>query len=148
VDTTPNAAPERVNLTIPLPAAAEIYYDACAKIAQHNRCRQACLMLESNLKTKDWSVRLNMSILGVCIVDSWLLYSECRGSGVGQRQLYEDLAEELITNDYDSTCRGTRGSPLVPEQFEEGGMQHGPTGRISLHLTPTKKKRMKGTDET
>jgi len=41
VDTTPNSAAERENLTIPQPTAAGIYYDSCAKIGQRNHCRQA-----------------------------------------------------------------------------------------------------------
>ena len=80
VDETPNAAPERVELTVPQPEAAEICYSACAKIDRHNRCRQADLCLEKKIGTLDWSMRVNMSILGMCIVDSWLAYKTCNGT--------------------------------------------------------------------
>ena len=46
VDVTPNANAERVNLVIPKPKAAQVYYNSCAAIDQHNRCRQDDLMLE------------------------------------------------------------------------------------------------------
>jgi hypothetical protein len=37
VDPTPNALPEKVELTVPQPLAAEIYYNTCGKVDQHNR---------------------------------------------------------------------------------------------------------------
>ncbi len=50
-----------------------------------------------------------MSLLGMCIVDSWLLYQGARnGTGcISQREFYELLAGELIENEFDSIrfCR-------------------------------------------
>jgi Transposase IS4 len=43
-----NAEPTRVELTIPQPRAAEIYYKVCSKVDQHNRSRQAFLNIEKN----------------------------------------------------------------------------------------------------
>eukprot|EP00171_Calliarthron_tuberculosum_P023220 IDg23220t1 len=68
-------AARRVVLTVRQPKVAEVYYSACASIDQHNRCRQDDLRLERKLVTHDWSKRVGFSILGIIIVDSWLLYN-------------------------------------------------------------------------
>ena len=96
-----------MELEIPQPQAAELYYDACAIIDRHNRCRQDDLMLERKLGTMDWSMRVNTSLLGMCIVDAWYAYSQCtktRGAKTEEKQqdFYSFLAEELIDNNYDS----------------------------------------------
>ena len=57
VDQTVNADAERVDLEIPQPLAAEVYYRACALVDRHNRSCQDDLMLERKLETKDWSVQ-------------------------------------------------------------------------------------------
>jgi hypothetical protein len=141
VDTTANADATRVELTIPQPIACEIYYDTCASIDRHNRMRQDDLMLERKLGTMDWSLRVNLSLLGMCIVDSWLIYSKCTETEEKQREFYEALSEEMIDNQHDQV-RGRRpvaeaGSPSLITA--EGHMRSG----IAAHLTPTKKKRRK-----
>ena len=72
--TTPDAPTERVELTIPQPKAAEIYYSMCASIDQHNHDQQDDLMLERKLGTHEWSKRLNSSLLAMCIIDVWLAF--------------------------------------------------------------------------
>jgi hypothetical protein len=109
VSEEPNAAPERVTLEIPQPEAAELYYDACGMIDRHNRCRQDDLMLERKLGTLDWSMRVNTSLLGMCIVDSWYAYSQCTATQERQKDFYSFLAEELIDNCHDSARRRNRG---------------------------------------
>jgi len=88
----------RVTLTVPQPQVAETYYCCCSQIDRHNRCRQDDLQLEDKIVTHDWSMRVNLSLLGMCIVDSLLLYSGARGAAAGhnQNEFYEDLAEQLI----------------------------------------------------
>ena len=92
-----------------------------------------------------------MTILSIIIVDLWLAYSQCRQNAVNQRQYYEDLAEELITNDYDTTRCQTRGcgSGISPSVLVRSGteLELGRTG-VGLHLTPTKKRRRKGGSDT
>jgi hypothetical protein len=70
---TNNADPQRLLLTIHQPKAAGLYYTMCGKIDQHNRCRQDTLNLEKKLETNEWHRRLNMSIFGIVVVDSWML---------------------------------------------------------------------------
>ena len=52
VDQTPNADAERVELSVPQPKVAEVYYIACAKIDIHNRHRQDTLNLEKKVEVK------------------------------------------------------------------------------------------------
>jgi len=59
---------ERVPLTIRQPQVAEVYYQSCAQIDRHNRCRQDDLRIEHAYGTHDWSTRVNMSILGICVL--------------------------------------------------------------------------------
>eukprot|EP00168_Porphyra_purpurea_P004846 TRINITY_DN15871_c0_g1_i1.p2 TRINITY_DN15871_c0_g1~~TRINITY_DN15871_c0_g1_i1.p2 ORF type:complete len:160 (-),score=11.26 TRINITY_DN15871_c0_g1_i1:9-488(-) len=64
----------RVALTVPQPLVAETYYGCCSQIDRLNRCRQDDLRLEHKLVAHDWSMRVNLSLLGMCVVDAWLLY--------------------------------------------------------------------------
>ena len=147
VSDVPEADPERVTLRVPQPKAAEIYYKTCAAVDQHNRHRQATLKLETKLKTTDWSKRVNMTLLGITIVDTWLAWSQATGSKCTQSEFYNDLAEELIDNNYDRV--GGTGSRQQPTGSENSPMTQNlinpRTGTvragISTHLTPTKKKR-------
>jgi hypothetical protein len=128
--------PERVELVVPQPQAAEVYYAACAQIDRHNRCRQADLDLEKKVGTHDWSFRVNCSVLGIIIVDAWLVYSVGRGlrTGMAQLEFYEQLADQLIDISFDSIGLRDRRSDLVtPGVTSRSG--------IGAHLTATKKKR-------
>ena len=62
--------PETVELTIAQPKATEVYYETCSAIDRHNRSRHDNLSLEKKFETKDWSMRVNLSILGMIIVDT------------------------------------------------------------------------------
>jgi hypothetical protein len=66
---TPQGA-QRVSLTVPQPKAAELYYVSYARIDQHNRCRQDDLQLERKYVTTSSLMRVNMTLLGIIIVDS------------------------------------------------------------------------------
>jgi hypothetical protein len=101
--TTP---PEKLEVVVPQPVATEIYYSCCGLIDQHNRDRQATLGMERKFKTHDWSMRVNMSILAICIVDSWRVWTrinntETERNGETQKAYYGHLAAELIDNTYD-----------------------------------------------
>jgi hypothetical protein len=113
-----DADPERVELTVPQPQAAEMYYKTCAKIDQHNRDRQATLGIEQKLVTHNWSLRVNLSILSMIVVDTWKVYSqltyanERQGTAESQKEFYAHLAAELIDNRYDNIGRlGSRCRP-------------------------------------
>ena len=87
-----------------------------------------------------------MSILGMVIVDSWLVWKQIRNLGdggsaeEGQKDFYTYLAEELIDNTYDvSGLRSrSRDSPEGEYVRASGGR---PRSAAGIHLTPTKKRR-------
>ena len=65
-----NAEHDNMTLIIDQPKAYELYYNCCAMIDRHTNCRQKYLSLERKLVTRDWSERINISLLSICIVDS------------------------------------------------------------------------------
>ena len=67
----------------------------------HNRYRQSSLMIERKLGTKDWAMRINMPLVAIYIVDSWLAYKLATGTEETQADFYLALAEEMIDNTYD-----------------------------------------------
>ena len=91
--------------------------------------------------THDWSKRLNLSLLSMCIVDTWLAFHGCRGGTscpTTQREFCEDLAEQLIDNSYNGLVRQNRDSATssrarVPTNDHSSG--------IDAHLTTTKRKK-------
>ena len=77
-----------------IPEVAETYYSAASQIDRHNRCRQDDPKLEKKFLVKEWSQRVNTSLLASCVVDAWLLYKGNRGSrGVmSPNDFYSSLA--------------------------------------------------------
>ena len=134
IDLSPNADPERVELQIPQPKACEIYYDTCQKIDQHNRYRQDFLQLEQKLETNDWSMRVNLSIFGMIVVDTYLVYSQCTMvENEKQADFFEALAEEMIDNEYEAVRTRSRSTP-------HGCIQKRSPNITSIHYTPTKRR--------
>ena len=66
--------PKTVELVVPQPQVAELYYKCCGMIDQHNRDRQDTLCLEHKVLTKDWSMRVNLSIVAMIMVDCWRVW--------------------------------------------------------------------------
>lgn len=130
---------ERAVETVNQPQVSQDYYSCCSQIDRHNRCRQADLQLENKLITHDWSMRVNLSLLGVCIEDAWMLYSGARGvaATLSQRHFYEDLAAQLISNTLKSTGLRVRGAQASSLDAEAALPRNG-TG---IHLAPTLKRR-------
>ena len=148
VDATPNAPPEQVMFTIAQPKIAEIYYTTCGAIDKHNRLRQDDLRMEKKIETKDWSMRVNLSIFSMIVVDTWLVFSAMRNTPrrveLNQKELYSVLAEELIDNMY-----GSRGRPSAQPRSSPNSMSFqdaciralesgGPRAGVLTHLTPVK----------
>jgi hypothetical protein len=143
-----------VELTIPQPEAAELYYFVAASIDQHNRSRQDNLQLERKLGTHDWSLRVNLSILGMHIVDTWHAWkglSLCE-DGELENVFYLYLAEELIDNEFDTftgtrlRCRrqGDHSVSASPDAVDHDGS---PKSGVGIYLTPTKKRRKSTGDQ-
>jgi hypothetical protein len=147
--------PEKVDLEVPQPLAAEIYYaETCGRIDQSNRHRQATLQLERTFKTHDWSDQVNHSIFGMGVVDTWLVYSQCTQTEEPQTDFYEDLALEMLQNTYDNKSATTRqrsgqgarqsiDSSLTSGSGSLCGAVIDVNGRgrsgVGVHLTPSKR---------
>jgi hypothetical protein len=142
-DVESNEDPEMVDMTLDCPKAAATYYSTCGKIDQHNRCRQDSLNLEKKIKVKQWDQRVNMSIFGMIVVDSWLLYKGCTGGKkLHQIGYYKALMDALI----DSPLKNTTTTRQQQQRFSASdasvaswATKTGTAGR-GLHLTPTKHK--------
>lgn len=134
---------KRVLLTVKLPRVAQEYYECCAAIDRHNRCRQDDLRLEHKLVTHDWSKRVGMSLLGMCAVDAWMLYTGARGAtaSLTQKQFYEDLAAQLIGNTFDAVGIRARRSTTGSASTASGDMAVSARYGLGIHLEPTLKRR-------
>ncbi len=118
-----------------VPQIAETYYAAAAQIDRHNRCRQKDLQLEKKFMVREWSIRVNTSLLAICIVDSWLLYKGSQGSRdiMSPNAFYSRLSEQLIDNQFNG--HGTRSTTVT---FDTSDVT---VSGIGPHLTPTTRKR-------
>jgi hypothetical protein len=70
-------------------------------------------MLENKLKTTLWHRRVNQTLFGICVVDSYLLAKGCGHDTAYKtaKDFFSKLAEELIENTYEMRalrCRAER----------------------------------------
>ena len=89
-------------------------------------------------------MRVNTSLLAICIVDAWKLYASAKGygSGMSPNQLYCELADQLIDNKYDRISSRQRESDIAVED-EDIGFGSG----IGTRLIPTTRKRKNASEE-
>ena len=131
---------KKITTSIDIPEVADAYFSAASKVYQHNRCRQDDLDIEKKFEVKEWSMRVNSTLLGLCAVDAWLLYKGARGA---RTKLDPDdfctyIAEGLIDNKYDSIGLRRRRNDYEEEQTSSrSGNGLGP------HLKKTKLTRMR-----
>jgi len=147
IDRTPNAAPERRELTVLQPKAAEQYYSACSQIDRHNRSRQSTLMIEKKVRVMTLDKRLNTTVFAmVGPVDAWFLYRGIRQGSKGlvndERHFYELLLEQLIDNKLDCNCTATRGKRRTNAEMllqEQQNVDSVPSHLQLVSVTPTKR---------
>lgn len=79
--------------------------------------------MERKLVTHDWAMRVCLTLLGICILDEWLLHRGARGPAACllQNQFYEQLETELIDNTLDTS--GTR-QRSIPESASADALGH------------------------
>ena len=139
-DVKTNIPPERIEFVILQPKVAEMYYAACASIDRHNRCRQDSLQLERKIGTLNFDMWVNTTLLGMMIVDTWLVYSKATGTTELEKDFYTKLSEELFDHNCNTigmrASRRTRGEE-TPAATDRGSARAG----LHAHLTPTKKRR-------
>ena len=97
------ACPVEINVAMPRPVFE--YFEVAGVIDQHNRVRQDSLNLEKSIEVKEWSFRLNSTLLGMVRTDAWHLYKFGRR---GRRMMSPhtfscQLATALIDNSCDAT---------------------------------------------
>jgi len=131
---------ERVVLTVAQPQVVETYYPCRAQIDRHNQCLQDDIQLEHKLIANEWSMRVKLSPLGICVVDAWVLYSGAHGTAaeLTQNQFYEDRAAELIDKTFNTAGLRVRGAPAVDSA--DRGVPPLSFG-VGIHLNPTLKRR-------
>ena len=104
--------------------------------------------MERKMVTQDWAKRINISILSICIVDTWLSHSGIiEVNTEWHNDFYGYLTEELIDNSYDETGGRSR-SEVIPSRMLINDLGTSPliqndvSGRcgLSIYLTPTKRK--------
>ena len=133
------ASPESVAIALNVPRAAQLYYSANGAIDQHNRTRQDTLQLERKIQTKVWHKRVNTTILGIILVDSFLLHEKCTRRSMTAVEYYRRLIQELIENKFTSSVRMRRsmGGDTSVSAVSLASTT-GTAGR-GLHITPTKR---------
>ena len=100
--------------------------------------------------TKDWSKRINTSLLSICIVDVWFAYSSVLDSNCeSSNDFYGYLAEELIDNTNDknggrSRLVGNSRRTIINDLDLSPLIKNDGSGRcgLSIHLRPIKRKRI------
>ena len=126
---------KRIVTETAIPQIATTYYKAASQIDRHNCCRQQDLELEKKFKVREWSMRVNTSLLAICIVDSWLWYkgSQRFRDVMTPNDYFSKLAEQMIDNDFCSlTSRSSTEASTSTAVLSSG---------IGPHLTPTTRKR-------
>ena len=70
------------------------------------------LKIERKYGTRNWDMRVNISIFSIIVVDTWCVVKRNLGSRLNDSEdnLYTKLAEEMIDNTMDESQR-TRGRP-------------------------------------
>lgn len=94
----------------PRPQMMEQFFMCFSKIDVHDHRRQGVLKLEQFWKTQTWWHRIFASLLGVCIVDSYLAYmlesASFRLHGADDVDTFNDwaskLAHNMIFNEFDN----------------------------------------------
>lgn len=96
---------EQESQVVTIPSLMNDYYSCAGMIDRHNRVRQDDLALEKSFEVKEWSMRVNSSLLGMFVTDTYLLYRGGFGSAPRKHGLdfFYALAEKLIDNTYDVT---------------------------------------------
>lgn len=135
---TEEDGPHQVLSRVQIPKLAEVYYSAASAVDRHNRVRQADLNIEKSVRVKEWSFRINSSLLAVCFTDAWIAQKQ----GVGSRlkhdcnSFFTILVHELIDNEFDTKGVDTSTVPSPIRRQEDRSRQN-----TNTQLIPTAKVR-------
>ena len=101
---------ERLIITVPMPRASQLYFDACGMIDSHNRLCELS-GIEKRVRTQNWATRVNLGILSMMYVDAYLLYRASCGTSakLDPKQFFEQLASKMLQFSLDDGKKTTRG---------------------------------------
>ena len=143
--TAPNALPERTQLHIRQPKSCEAHCGGCGKIDQHNRGRQAGLMIEKKIRVESFDKRVATSLFGMVAVDAKNLFQGIRRGAnynASERVFYERLSEQLIDNTYDTrNLRARRPEAKVLQEQVASLTNTVPSSEHVIGTTPTKRRK-------
>ena len=120
---------ERLIIKVPMPRASQLYFDACGMIDSHNCIRKMC-GIEKRVRTHSWSTRVNLGILVMVFVDSFLLYKACCGKAAkyNPKEFFKVLAGKMLVFNIDSEgmkkTRAKRQRETERLQQLNKGVQH------------------------
>ena len=105
-----------VSKRVPHPDVVAKYFQNCSKVNTHNQSRQHDLCLEKAWVTRCGYFRLNTTIFGICVVDTWKTYRHHltyrhRHSEIDLIEFVSILAKDLLEN------RLTRNPVTPPSSF-------------------------------
>eukprot|EP00984_Skeletonema_dohrnii_P004183 scaffold1462_cov164-Skeletonema_dohrnii-CCMP3373.AAC.1 len=148
VNDDPNAPPDRVAIQVKQPAAIEQYYDGAGIIDNHNRVRQADLMMDRRLGTQVWDKRCGFGIAGMIFTDAFFFYQKTVGDNQDEcpNEFFSGLADEMIDNKIG--VRETRARVVSPAELDsvmEDNTNNEPTLRATLRVKPNAKANKDGT---
>lgn len=143
--TNTNNPPVLQDISIRQTEAGELYYSGCGAIDEHNRHRQEHLNIEKKLQVMQWDKRANLSLFGMICVDAYKLKKGCQATidNGGSRAFFEDLAVDLIDNEFDRRSLRRRREDAVALEASLTGEDLSSLD-TTKHLTcPTPTKRRK-----
>ena len=113
-------------------------------VNRHNRTRQFDLGLARAFQVKEWSMRSNTTILGMCVNDAFMLYRGSCGATphISCNDFFSDFSEQLIENTHDAGAVTVR-SRLAPTTSQDVGHMAAISG-VGTHLSSTKRFRTIG----
>eukprot|EP00122_Pirum_gemmata_P016257 Pgem_evm1s15193 len=92
------------------------YFKYNAAVDEHNRVRQDCLNIEKKVEVKDFEFRVNSSLFGMVLCDSYYMYAGTQGlinlvkKNITPKDFFKSLAYEMIHNTIDQVGTETRAS--------------------------------------
>jgi len=98
---------EHTQIVIQNPLIVWMYYLFNDLVDRHNRLRQDSLNLEKKVEVKEWSFRLITSLLGIIVINAYLMHKNSRvhhsSDKYSIKMFIRLLAGEMIRNTLDET---------------------------------------------
>ena len=114
VDDSTNVDPVCVEFEINQSRVYDRYYSRNSNNNERNRTRRDCFQLERKLQIKDWSIRVNISILLINGVDAYYLGKACKcWNDRNPAEFHYNLSEDMIDNRFNER-RTQRNQSVQP----------------------------------